>query len=88
MNKTYAFPLRKRRVAVRAEKIGRGNTFKVLPGLYMLSEATLVCEQPSFKIVGDEGEEIKPTGNFVDGGNNPSISFGYGLVLIISSHGK
>lgn len=65
MNRVYAFPLRKRRVAVKVKKIGKGNTFKVLPGLYMLGESTLVCEQPSFKVVSDEGEEIKPTGKFL-----------------------
>lgn len=65
MNKTYAFPLRKKRVAVLVKRIGNGNSFKVLPELYMLDESTLVCQQPSFKVLDDEGMEIKPTGLFL-----------------------
>jgi len=65
MNKKYTFPLTKTRVAVKVEKIGRGNTFKVLPEIYLLKETSLVCEQPTFKIVDDEGNEIKPSGKFL-----------------------
>lgn len=64
MRETYSFPLRKKRVAVKVEKVGE-NRFRVLPGIYALEESTLVCERPSFQVVGEDGEVISPTGKFL-----------------------
>lgn len=64
MREVYSFPLRKKRIAVKVKKIGK-NKFRVVPGVCVLEESTLVCEQPFFQIVGDDGEEIPPTGTFL-----------------------
>lgn len=49
MREVYSFPLRKKRIAVKVKKIGK-NKFRVVPGVCVLEESTLVCEQPFFKL--------------------------------------
>ena len=63
----YSYPINKNRAAVQVERVGRTNRFRVVEGsLYMINQVELVSNLPDdWKIVDDNGEEIKPTGRFL-----------------------
>ena len=63
----YSYPINKNRAAVQVKRVGRTNRFRVVEGsLYMINQVELVSNLPDdWKIVDDNGEEIKPTGRFL-----------------------
>lgn len=65
MTKCILSPLGKKRVAVLVKRIGLTNSYKVVPGIHMLNETTLMCRKPENRIIDDQGDEIKPCGCFL-----------------------
>ena len=63
----YSYPINKNRAAVQVKRVGRTNRFRVVEGsLCMIKQGELVSNLPDdWKIVDDNGEEIKPTGRFL-----------------------
>ena len=63
----YSYPINKNRAAVQVKRVGRTNRFRVVEGsLCMINQGEVVSNLPDdWKIVDDNGEEIKPTGRFI-----------------------